>query len=350
MKSFAPAYLANLTVPARLLRLVAALTEYRGKQALWASTKPEVLKRLRQVAVIESVESSSRMENVEVGPHTFDRIVRQAEAPETADRSQAELAGYRDALDLIHQNAADMPPTENSLRQLHQTLMRYTVSGGGGYKQAPNDIVEKDETGAIVRVRFRTVSPALTGIALRTLHDALAGALDAGDIEPILLVPLYVHDFLCIHPFPDGNGRVARLMTLLLAYRFGFDVGRYISLERLIEDSKATYYDSLAQSDVNWHEGRHDHVHFTEYLLATMLRAYRKLEENTTIELDHGARGRMVEQAVDSLPSHFRLADVEKRCPLVGRDTIRSALAKLKLDGKIVSEGRGRLASWRRLA
>jgi Fic family protein len=350
VRSFAPGYLSSLAVPPRLLRLVAALTEYRGKQTLWAQTRPEVLKRLRQVAVIESVESSSRMENIEVGPQTFAHIVRDAGEPEVTNRSQAELAGYRDALALIHQNAADMPVSENIVRQLHQTLMRYTAAGGGAYKQAANDIVEKDETGAVVRVRLRTVAPALTQAAMAALHEGLASALDAGEIEPVLLMPLYVHDFLCIHPFPDGNGRIARLLTLLLLHRFGFDVGRYVSVERLIEDSKATYYDSLALSDAGWAEGRHDHVPFTEYLLGVVLAAYRELEANTDVDLDHGSGTRMVARAVESLPVEFRLADVEKRCPLIGRDTIRSALAKLKHEGKIVSEGRGRGASWRRLA
>lgn len=349
MTSLSIPYLASLPVPPRLLRLLTALAEYRGKQALWAQTKPEVLKRLRQVAVIESVESSSRMENIAVGPRTFDHIMRDNAAPEPADRSQAELAGYRDALALIHQNAADMPVTENIVRQLHQTLMRYTAAGGGSYKQAANDIVETLEGAAAPRLRLRTVAPALTPAAMTDLHEGLAHALGVGEVEPVLLVPLYVHDFLCIHPFPDGNGRMARLVTLLLLTRLGFEVGRYISLERLIENSKATYYDSLARSDIQWSEGRHDHVPFTEYLLGIVLAAYRELEAKTAIELDHGARSRMVEQAVAALPVAFRLADVEERCPLVGRDTIRSALMKLKRDGKIESVGRGRAASWRRL-
>ncbi|MBF0311157.1 MAG: Fic family protein [Magnetococcales bacterium] len=350
MSSFSARYLSRFVVPLRLVRTVATLAEYRGKQTLWAQTKPEVLKRLRQVAIIESVEASSRMENVEVGPHTFDRIVRHAADPATTDRSQSELAGYRDALTMIHQNAADMPPTENIVRQLHQTLMRYTPAGGGQYKQAANDIVEKDATGTISRIRLRTVTPALTATAMSALHDGFAAALEAGEIEPVLLIPLYIHDFLCIHPFPDGNGRVARLMTLLLLHRLGFDVGRYVSLERLIEESKATYYDSLALSDTDWAAGKHDHAPFTDYLLGVVLAAYRELERNTAVDLDHGARTRMVERAVESLPVQFRLAEVEKRCPLVGRDTIRSALTKMKHEGRIISEGRGRAATWRRLS
>ncbi|MEO5347745.1 MAG: Fic family protein [Magnetococcus sp. YQC-9] len=350
MNSLTPDYLNRLTMPPRLIRLVAALTEYRGKQALWTQTRPEVLKRLRQMAVIESVESSSRMENVEVGPQTFDRIVRQAAEPVAHDRSQSELAGYRDALALIHQNAAEMLPTVNLVRQLHQTLMRYTPSGGGNYKQASNDIVERDASGAIIRVRLRTVEPALTEKAMCGLHENLSFALDAGEIEPILVIPLYIHDFLYIHPFSDGNGRVARLMTILLLHRMDFDVGRYISLERLIEESKASYYDSLSLSDAAWSTGEHNHVPFTEYLLGVVLAAYRELEQNTAVDLGHGARTRMVERAVEALPVEFRLADVEKRCPIVGRDTIRSALTKLKNEGKIVSVGRGPAAGWRRIS
>jgi len=349
MNSLTQAYLANLPVPPRLVRVLTALAECRGKQTLWAQTKPEVLKRLRHVAVIQSVESSSRMENIAVGPRTLDRIVRDDAPPEPAERSQAELAGYRDALALIHANAADMPPTENIVRQLHQTLMRYTAAGGGDYKRAPNDIVETDDDGSVRRVRLRTVAPALVPAAMTALHEGLNHALADQDLEPILLVPLYVHDFLVIHPFADGNGRVARLMTLLLLYHMGFEVGRYISLERLIEDSKATYYDSLACSDAAWATGTHNHLPFTEYLLGIVLAAYRELEESTAMDLDHGARSRMVERAVAALPVRFRLADVERRCPLVGRDTIRSALTKMRKEGRILSEGRGRAASWRRL-
>ncbi len=349
MTSFDPAFLDNLAVPARLIRTLTAIAEFKGKQALWAQTKPEVLNQLRRIAVIESAESSSRMEAVEVGPQTYERILKRAEAPDPESRSQAELAGYRDALALIHQNAADMPPTEGVVRQLHQTLMRYTASGGGTYKATSNDIVEKDAAGNITRIRLRTVSPAKTPIVMTKLHERLAGTLTSPEIEPLLVVPLYVHDFLCIHPFPDGNGRMARLLTNLLLHRLGHDVGRYVSLERIVETSKATYYDSLAASDVGWAEGKHDHLPFTEYLLGVVLAAYRELEQNTSLDLDHGSRTRMVENAVASLPAQFRFADVVQRCPLVNDGTIRTILSRMARDGKIASEGKGRNATWRRL-
>lgn len=352
MTSLTPAYLARLAVPPRLIRLLTALAEFRGKQALWSQTKPEVLSELRKIAVIESAESSSRMESVEVGPQTFARILKRAEAPDPESRPQAELAGYRDALNLIHQNAADMPPTEGVVRQLHTTLMRFTPSGGGQYKTSANDIVERDAGGNISRIRLRTTSPALTPIRMSSLHGQLAAALaDEGPdaTERMLLVPLYVHDLLCIHPFPDGNGRVARLMTNLLLHRLGHDVGRYVSIERIVEGTKAAYYDSLASSDVGWEEGQHDHIPFTEYMLGVVLAAYRELETSTQLDLNHGARTRMVERAVESLPTQFRAADVAARCPLVLPATIRTVLGKLSHEGKIISEGKGRYATWRRV-
>lgn len=349
MTSLDPLFLGRLVVPPRLIRTLTALAEFRGKQALWMRTKPEVLRELRKIAVIESAESSSRMENVEVGPQTYDRILKRAEVPDPQSRSQTELAGYRDALNLIHQNAADMAPAEGVVQQLHATLMHYTPSGGGTYKGTPNDIVEKDAEGRITRVRFRTTSPALTPSAMATLHEGLAAALAADEIEPPLLVPLYVHDFLCIHPFTDGNGRVARLMTNLLLHRLGHDVGRYVSLERIIEETKATYYDSLAASDAGWPGGQHNHLPFTEYLLGVVLAAYRELEKNTAMDLNHGSRTRVVERAVAGLPAQFRFADVVKRSPLVNEGTVRTILNRMAKEGKIVAEGRGRSATWRRL-
>lgn len=228
--------------------------------------------------------------------------------------------------------------------------MGHTASGGGNYKATANDIVEKDGQGQTTRIRFQTTSPALTPIATAALHEGLAAALNADEIEPLLLVPVYVHDLLCIHPFSDGNGCVARLMTNLLVQRLGYDVGRYVSLERIIEDTKETYYDSLTLSDAGWAAGRYDHVPFTEYLLGIMLAAYRELEANTSIDLIHGTRGGVVERAVAALPAQFRLSDVVERCPLIAQATTRGVLSRMGREGKVMSEGKGRYATWRRLS
>jgi Fic family protein len=349
MKSLEPTYLGSLHLSHRAIRTVAAIAEFKGKQALWAQAKREVLEHLLKVAMIESVESSSRLERVVVGHHTLDRLLINDEAPAAENRSQTELAGYRDALKLIHENAADMPITEGVVRQLHRELLKYTPAGGGNYKIAANDIVEKSPDGRILRVRFRTVQPIEVPIYMEALHKTLNAALETGEIEPLILVPLYVHDFLCIHPFADGNGRIARLMSVLLLRKIGYDVGRYISLERIIEQSKVAYYASLGLSDLNWYEGTHDHLPFTEYFLGLTLSAYRELEASTSLNFGHGAKKTMVEEAVEALPATFRFADLVDRLPLLKETTIKGTLKKMREDGKIVSEGRGRSAYWRKV-
>ena len=326
--------------------LLASCMEARGKQDLWTRQKPEVLRALREQSIVQSVESSNRIEGVTVSPDRLLPVVLGRAKPR--DRSEEELAGYRRALDWIFSRKRPPALSPELVRKLHALAQSGSVGDAGDWKKRDNQIIELPPTGE-PRVRFVPTSARATPAAMDRLCRNYAEACRAETVPPLLIVATFVFDFLCIHPFRDGNGRVARLVTLLLLYHLGYEVGRYISLERLIEDSKATYYDSLALSDVNWVEGRHDHVPFTEYLLGIVLAAYRELEDNTAHDLDHGARGRMVERAVEALPVQFRLADVEKHCPLVGRDTIRTALAKLKKDGKITSEGRGRAASWRRL-
>lgn len=349
MKSFEQTYLASLAVSNRAIRSLFALGEFRGKQALWAQARPEVLAHLLKVAMIESAESSSRLEQVVVGQHTLDRLLRRDEPPVAENRSQTELAGYRDALKLIHENAADMPITTGVVRQVHRELMKYTPSGGGDYKIGPNDIVEKTPDGRILRVRFATVEPMLVADYMTELHDRFRSALDVGEIEPLILVPLYIHDLLCIHPFADGNGRTARLMTVLLLLKHGYEVGRYISLERIIEQTKVTYHGSLSASDIGWFDGKHDHAPFTEYLLGVMLSAYRELEASTSLNFSHGAKKVMVEQAVESLPATFRFAEIVAKLPLLKESTIKATLLKLRESGRIVSEGKGRTAFWRKL-
>lgn len=350
MKSFEPAYLQKLSISNRAVREMVALGEFRGKQALWAQAKREVLAHLLKVAMIESAESSSRMERVEVGPHTLVRLLVDDEKPAAENRSQTELAGYRDALKLIHENAAEMAVTENVVRQLHGVLMKYTPSGGGNYKISPNDIVEKTPDGRLIRVRFSTVPPYQVEEYMRGLHDGLHSALQAGEVDPLILVPLYVHDLLCIHPFSDGNGRIARLMSVLLLHKIGYEVGRYISLERIIEESKSTYYLSLRASDEHWYEGAHDHLQFTEYFLGVALAAYRELEESTSLNFSHGTKKVMVEQTIEGMPATFRFAELAAKLPLLKEATIKAAILKMKADGKVVSEGRGRAAFWRKIA
>lgn len=242
-----------------------------------------------------------------------------------------------------------MPITEGVVRQLHRELMKYTPAGGGDYKFGTNDIVEKSPDGRVLRVRFRTVQPIEVPVYMTGLHAGLQSALESGDVDPLILVPLYVHDLLCIHPFSDGNGRIARLMSVLLLRKIGYEIGRYISLERIIEESKATYYASLGLSDINWYEGTHNHSPFTEYMLGVALSAYRELEASTSLNFSHGAKKVMVEEAVVAMPATFRFAELAARLPLLKDSTIKAALSKMRDSGKIASEGKGRSAFWRKV-
>ena len=262
------------------------------------------------------------------------------------DRSEQEIAGYRDALALIHESADHMPFTENVVQQLHQMLYRYHPSTGGRWKSTQNDIVERAVDGTILRIRFRPVSPVATPGAIGQLTERWAAAVDH-QREPLVTIPLAILDFLCIHPFADGNGRTARLLTLLLLYRAGYSVGRYISLERVIEDSRDTYYDALERSSKGWHDGQHDPFPWMEYFWGTLLRAYDEFRERAEAVLDgRGSKTALVEAAVARRTAPFAISEIEADCPGVSRDMIRHVLRGLRDQGVLRAEGRGRGARW----
>jgi Fic family protein len=246
MRSLESAYLSHLTFDAAQLATIQRLGEARGRQDLFVAQIPEQLEVLRQAAVVESSESSNRIEGIVAAPGRVEAIVLKAAAPR--DRSEQEIAGYRDALQLIHESHGHMNFTANVVLQLHSMLFRYLPSEGGVWKATDNETVERDAQGQTTRVRFTPVPAVATPGAMRALTSAYEAARREGRLDPPILVPLAVLDLLCIHPFRDGNGRVARLLTLLLLYHFRYRVGRHISLERVIEGSKETYYEALERS------------------------------------------------------------------------------------------------------
>jgi len=321
-----------------------ALGEYRGKQQLFVAQSPEVLGDLRQVAAVESAESSNRLEGVVVAPSRLKSIVVRQSAPRS--RSEQEVAGYRDALALIHENAEHMPFSEGTIRQLHGILYRYLPQPGGNWKATNNDIVERHPDGT-TRIRFRPVAAHLTPQAMQDLVARYGNAVDRHLADPLVLVPLAVLDFLCIHPFADGNGRMARLLTLQLLYHFDYAVGRYISLERVFEDSKEGYYETLEASSQGWHEGAHDVAPWLDYFWGAMLRAYKEFEERVgTIERGRGSKGDRVRAEVMKRSLAFSISEIEEACPGVSRDMVRVVLRAMKSEGIIASTGKGRGAKW----
>ncbi len=343
MKSFESGQI-HQPVSQGLVRSVRLLGEFKGRQALYAQQTPQVLEALRQAAVVQSTESSNRIEGVIASLSRIQDIVAQKTTPR--DRSEQEIAGYRDVLETIHASHDHIRLTSGVVRQLHGDLYRYTPAPGGHWKSTDNEIVERRPDGTRT-VRFRPVAAWATALSMDGLHERFGEEWQSQQSEPLLLIAAYVLDFLCIHPFLDGNGRMARLLTLLLLYQAGYEVGRYISLEKIVEESKESYYEALNRSSQGWHEGRHDLEPWAGYLLGTLLAAYREFEARVgTLSSARGAKTEMVRDAFERLPPQFRLVDLERACPGVTRDMIRVVLNGLKSEDRVEAVGRGAGARW----
>ena len=277
MMSFRGGRLAELTLPLSSVWLMTDIAEARGRQHLFTQQAPERLQALRETALVQTVESSNRIEGVTVAPDRLVPLVLQNAKPR--DRSEEEIRGYRKALDLINSATPSLEITPDLLRTLHRTIQEGS-GDAGEWKQVSNEIIER-RPGAPPFVRFRPVSVADTPAAMDELCLSYRYVVNQSLAPPLVATAALVFDFLCIHPFRDGNGRVSRLLTLLALYQHGYEIGRYVSLERLIEESRADYYDVLRQSSEGWHEGRHDLLPWLNYFLAVLKRAYRENEERT---------------------------------------------------------------------
>jgi len=344
MHSLSPTYLDALRFSASELKSVQALAEYRGKQELFARQTPQVLESLRQVAMIESGESSNRLEGITAPRERILALVQDRTAPQ--NRSEQEILGYRDVLDLIHGNHARLAFSSDIVRQFHAAMMEYTDERGGGWKSRDNVIIERYTDGSR-RVRFRPTPAAETASAMTQLIERYGDAVYRDGREPLVVIPLTILDFLCIHPFDDGNGRASRLLTLLLLYRHGYDVGRYISLERIFEQTKTSYYDTLERCSQGWHGEEHDAFPWISYFWGVMLRAYREYEERVgSIRAGRGAKGDQVRQAVERKLGPFRAADIEAECPGVSHEWVRRILRVMRDEGRIEFRGKGPGARW----
>lgn len=328
--------------------LVRAIGEGKGKQDLFKERAPDVLENLRQVAIIESTESSNRLEGVTVPRTTLERIVRQQVKPKVDNRSEGEIAGYQSVLSLIHERHEHMDFTPNLLLQLHRDLFKFTTSGGGEWKKVDNSITEQRPDGSLF-VRFQPTPAWQTEEAIYELHRAFVEA-GGSDIDSLFLLALYVLDFLCIHPFSDGNGRMVRLLTVLLLYREDYDIARYISLERLIEQSKSSYYDTLFRSSQGWHENKHDPLPWVSYFLSIVKAAYDEFERDVgDIRGTRGAKTKLVLQALEGMLGDFSISELQQACPSVGRDMVRHVLRMERDVGRLEVLGHGRGARWRRI-
>ncbi len=320
--------------------------EYKGRQEAYIRQSPEALELMRALATIESIESSNRLEGIVAKRPRIEGMALRSARPK--DKTEQEIAGYRDALALVHHHWRSLPLTEDVIRRLHATILRYLPEKGGTWKTEDNYIIERSPDGQ-ERVRFSPTPAGETPAAMRMLVRRCEALGRRGD-DPLIVVPLVVLDFLCIHPFSNGNGRVARLLTLLLLYRAGYIVGRFISLERVFEETKESYYDALEASSRGWHEGRHDVMPWMTYFWGVLIRAYKEFEERVgTVTTGYGAKTEQVVLAVGRMAGPFAISDIERECPGISRDMVRHVLRRLRDEGKIASTGVGRGARWTRV-
>lgn len=333
-------------VPGAVAWYVADLAEFRGRQELFTRQSPQRLKALRESAIIESAIASNRIEGVNIAQDRVRPVLLAAAA--LRDRDEEEVRGYRDALRLIHDQHAKLPMNEATILRLHK-LCRGDIWDAGQYKDKDVDIIERYADGTS-RVRFRSVPAAETPVAMAALCDTWRDV--ARQPGPRLLVALAAFnlDFLCIHPFRDGNGRVSRLLLLLGLYHLGFEVGRYISLERLVEENKERYYETLHQASQGWHEGKEDPWTYVAYLLSTLKLAYRQFEQRLEATAEpRGAKTELVERAIAAIPGDFTIGDLQQACPGVSLDMIRHVLKNLRASGVVECLSRGGAgALWRK--
>jgi Fic family protein len=331
------------TIPMRASWYLTDLAESKGKQELFTRQSPQKLKVLREHALIESAVSSNRIEGVEVDKSRV--ITLMFGKPALRDREEEEVRGYRDALNLIHQNGAKLPITEATIKKLHK-LSRGEIWDAGIYKEKDVDIIQTFADGRS-RVRFKTLPAKQTPKAMAEMIELWNRGVQEKWIPPLALAAALNLDFLCIHPFRDGNGRVSRLLFLLACYHCGIEAGRYISLERIIEDNKERYYEVLEQSSQRWYEGKHDPWPAMNFLLFILTQACKEFEQRVGhLKSPRGEKTEAVLAAVDRQISTFRVADLRVECPGVGLDLIRRVLARLQKEKKIKSLGTGRSAKW----
>jgi len=347
MRSFSAGFFDSQMISPALLGAVRAIGEHSGREELYAHRSPEVLETLRAASIIASTESSNRLEGVTAPHERIEDLVVRHGHPQ--NRSEMEIAGYRDVLGTIHANWPAMQFSPNLVLQLHRDLFQFSPSDGGRWKVTQNRVTERFTDGR-VRVRFDPVEPHLVVPAMAALHERFDVEWNAGSTDRLLLIAAYVLDFLCIHPFLDGNGRTARLITLLLLYQAGYEVGRYISIEQIVEETRDGYYDALLRSSEGWHESKHSLLPWWEYLLGVaVLTAYRRLDERLgALTSRRGAKQQMVVATIGRLPDTFRHADVSRACPGVSRPTIQRVLRKLRDAGEIELVRAGRDAEWRK--
>lgn len=340
MREFNYNKLKDIKWDSEILGLVAQIHEYKGKQTLFLKQKPAMLEKLVEIAKIQSTESSNKIEGIVTTATRIKQLCNKKTTPR--NRDEEEISGYRDALAVIHESYEYIPIKPAYVLQLHQVLYRYSQRDiGGRFKNTQNFIAEVRESGEQI-VRFMPLDPFETPMAIEAICESFNREIDTCEIDPLILIPAFIIDFLCIHPFNDGNGRMSRLLTTLLLYRAGYVVGKYVSLESKIEKTKMNYYEALEKSDINWNTAENDITAFIKYILGMVLSAYRDFEERVSIVEGKVSSLDLVRNAVNNTLGKFTKSDIMERVPSIGKTSVENALKALVQEDVIGKEGKGK--------
>lgn len=345
MREFDYAHVWQPLLKPDIVSLLTQIHEYKGEQTMFIEARPDILSTMLEIARIQSTAASNEIEGIYASDERLREIVLRKAQP--TNRNEEEIAGYRDVLATIHESHDYIPLRPNTLLQLHRDLYKYSGrSIGGHFKDSHNVIEEWDPTGSR-RIRFRPLSAFETPDATERLCDAFSREVDRNAADPLLLLPIFVLDFLCIHPFTDGNGRMSRLLTLLLLYRSGYMVGKYISIEMLVEKTKETYHDSLAASSTGWHEGRNDYLPFVSCMLGVVLQAYREFSSRVEyLTQKRPSKPDRVRAIIKNRVGRITKKQILELCPDISVVTVQRALADLVKRGEIIKISGGRYAAY----
>ncbi|MCL2425154.1 MAG: Fic family protein [Oscillospiraceae bacterium] len=345
MKSFDYTSTPKTLLTPDIVAILTSIHEHKGKQGLYIEAHADMLTSLMEVAKIQSTGASNRIEGIHTTDKRLEELVRNKSAPRS--RNEQEIAGYRDVLATIHESFDYIHLRPNVILQLHRQLYSFARSSiGGSYKISDNYITETDADGN-ERIRFKPTPAYLTADAMERLCAAFNNALEKDEHDPLLLIPMFVLDFLCIHPFSDGNGRMSRLLTLLLFYRTGYIVGKYISIEKLIEITKDTYYETLYDSSVDWHGNVSDYAPFIRYYLGILQKAYYEFEERVEYLSDKGmSKPERIKAVIERKIGKISKSEILEACPDISKVTVERTLSALVKEGYIVKIGAGRSTTY----
>lgn len=319
--------------------------EFKGEQTLFIEAKADTLSQLVDIAKIQSTEASNKIEGIYTSDERLKALVKDSTRPRT--RNEREIAGYRDVLNTIHENHDYIPPKPSIILQLHRDLYKFEgMDIGGRYKTSDNIIEEQDAEGN-KSVRFRPMPAWETPEAIEKLCQSYDEALNSENIDALIIIPMFVLDFLCVHPFNDGNERLSRLLTLLLLYRSGYIVGKYISIEKLIEQTKEIYYESLQLSSAGWHENKNDYEPFVKYMLGVIVAAYREFSSRVSLLTTQGmSKPDRVKEIIRATLGPITKTEILAKCPDISQVTVQRALADLVDKGDIIKLGGGRYTKY----